>query len=114
MLAGISGPKKRPREAAVNFGFEVSMVVMSVLFSGSAEVGDGAVLIGEHCFDPLRNAGNWSANEFTDPLGGPGSERDFYTAVRTIAIVGTPDVCQACSADLCRRARFGSGVTTTG
>jgi hypothetical protein len=50
---GIKGPKKRPREAAINFGLEVAIVVVSALFSGQGEV--QGVTVGKYCTwpDPL-------------------------------------------------------------
>jgi hypothetical protein len=50
---GVSGPKKRPREAAVNFGLEIAIVVVSVLFSGRAAIADGELKLGHNCLDPL-------------------------------------------------------------
>jgi hypothetical protein len=44
---GVKGPKKRPREAAANFGLEVAIVVISALFSGRGLV--TGVTAGSYC-----------------------------------------------------------------
>ena len=67
-ILGIKGPKKRPREAAVNFGMEVAIVVISALFSGSGEI-PGDVAIGDHCADPLKSSSVESRTGAPDEVG---------------------------------------------
>jgi hypothetical protein len=84
---GVSGPKRRPREAAVNFGLEIAIVVVSVLFSGRAEILGGQLELGHHCFDPLgsdpqlRAIGGGSARDalplFVD-VGNTASAQEYY------------------------------------
>ena len=50
---GVKGPKKRPREAAVNFGFEVAIVVISALFSGDGLISD--MYVGQYCTWPTKD-----------------------------------------------------------
>jgi hypothetical protein len=49
---GVSGPRKRPREKAFEFGMEVAIVVVATLFSGESELRYGE--IGNHCADSER------------------------------------------------------------
>lgn len=96
---GIKGPKKRPREAAVNFGMEVAIVVISALFSGSGEI-PGDVAVGEFCTDPhkftsvdsrLLTAPAWAGevleeypNFFSDMCGGLLTKEDCESTAGTM------------------------------
>lgn len=44
---GVKGPRKRPREAAINFGMEIAIVVISALLSGNGTV--SGVFFGSQC-----------------------------------------------------------------
>eukprot|EP01049_Picozoa_sp_SAG25_P004208 SAG25_NODE_259_length_10888_cov_14.204468_5_plen_160_part_00 len=78
----------------MNFGLEVAIVVVAVLFSGTAPVAQGTIQIGSHCYDPLQSARR--ATEYTSPMwDNPDSEREFYTDFCHRFALNSQDTCDS-------------------
>ena len=86
---GVKGPKKRPREGAVNFGFEVAIVVISSLFSGDGFISD--MYIGHYCTWPA--ADHAFAGYFAESCGELLSEQQCTSELGRMVDEPGADVC---------------------